>query len=223
MKEFDRLISIIRKLRGPKGCPWDKAQKIENYKKFLLEEAYELIDEMDNADPDAIKEELGDLFLILTVITEMLREKGAFDCEAVLKGINNKLIYRHPHVFGAKKLGTKEEVLKYWIRHKAKKKKRKVICDRLPRMAPALFLADLFFKEYSHIHENKGDQVDQRMILKEISEGAAGLAKAKNTDAAFRRLLFSLAKLGFSRQVDLESLLRKEVFRQAKRVRYTHT
>jgi tetrapyrrole methylase family protein / MazG family protein len=222
MKEFDQLISIIRKLRGPGGCPWDKAQKLENYKKFLLEEAYELVDEMDNANPEAIKEELGDLFLILAVITEMLREKGEFDCKGVLEGINRKLIYRHPHVYASKKLGTKEEVLKYWTAHKAKKKKRKVISDRLPRMAPALFLADMFFKEYSHIREAKPVRVEERLILKEIFSCAAALQKSKATKTAFSGLLFALARLGFTRQVDLEGLLRKKVFSEARRVRYRH-
>lgn len=102
MQELDRLVEIIRKLRGPKGCPWDRKQKLPDYKRYLIEEAYELIEAIDANKPEMVKEELGDLFLILTVVSEFFNDKKIFNVEDSLKAINEKLIIRHPHVFSKK-------------------------------------------------------------------------------------------------------------------------
>jgi tetrapyrrole methylase family protein/MazG family protein len=150
VKEFDRLLHIVEKLRSPQGCPWDRAQTVANYKKYLLEEAYELIESINARDAGMCKEEIGDLLLILVAISSLFKEKRQFGIDDALKSINEKLISRHPHVFSSKRLSTKEEVLAYWIEAKAKKKKRKTVKDRLPHSAPALLLAEIFLKEASH-------------------------------------------------------------------------
>ena len=124
MKEFNELLRVIRRLRSPGGCPWDQAQTVDDMKNYLLEEAYELVDAINTKKPVLVKEELGDVFLILTVITEMFREKKRFCLKDVFNHIKNKLINRHPHVFSKEKLETKEEVLSYWIKNKAKSKNR---------------------------------------------------------------------------------------------------
>jgi len=218
MKEFDKLVEIIRLLRSPKGCPWDRAQKIGNYKKFLLEEAYELIDEISKDNPQAVKEELGDLFIILVVLAEMFSEKKEFTLSDVLNGVNEKLISRHPHVFASEKLKTDKEVLAYWIKHKAKHKKRKTIMERLPRMAPALLLADIFFKEYTSL--NKGKKQKKTLVLEKIKKDTAALSKCRNKKNALSEVLFDIAGFASANHIDLENALREKVVNEAQKAVY---
>jgi tetrapyrrole methylase family protein / MazG family protein len=165
MKQFDRLIKIIKTLRSPKGCPWDRAQKISDYERYLLEEAYELIEALRSGKSEEVREEVGDLYLILSMITEMFAEKKKFNHQQALEGISNKLIYRHPHVFAGKKIIGKDAVLAYWIKNKAKKKNRKTVKDRLPQTAPALLLAEVFLKEKKHIQDIKKEKPISRDVL----------------------------------------------------------
>ncbi|MDP2922554.1 MAG: MazG nucleotide pyrophosphohydrolase domain-containing protein [Candidatus Omnitrophota bacterium] len=220
MKEFDKLVETIKILRSPKGCPWDRAQKISNYKKYLLEETYELVDEIDSKDAKATKEELGDLFLILIVIAEIFKEKGKFSLNEALDKINEKLIARHPHVFSSKKLKTAKEVLSYWINSKAKIKKRKTIKDRLPLVAPSLLLADIFFKEYNHIHERENTKVESKKTFNRIIKILKLCAKSKDKGRLLAEINFDICKLAFLYKLDLESLLRKKVFTEAKGALY---
>jgi tetrapyrrole methylase family protein/MazG family protein len=222
MKEFDKLVETVRILRSPRGCPWDRAQKIDNYKKYLLEEAYELFEEIDRKRIYAIEEELGDLFLILVVITEMIREQGKISLEGVLKRIDAKLIHRHPHVFSGKKLSTKEEVLAYWIKHKAKKKKRKTIKDRLPLTAPALFLAEIFFKEYAH-KDSSGLTYSRQEVdntVKAISRKLKLLPQAKAKAKLIADIVFLISRVSFLCHIDLEDNLRRLVIKKSKEVLY---
>ncbi|MFA5272153.1 MAG: MazG nucleotide pyrophosphohydrolase domain-containing protein [Candidatus Omnitrophota bacterium] len=218
MKEFDKLVEIIKLLRSPKGCPWDRAQKINNYKKFLLEEAYELIDEINQDKPEAVKEELGDLFIILVVLAEMFDEKRKFTLAQVLNGVSEKLISRHPHVFASEKLKTDKEVLAYWIKHKAKHKKRKTIKERLPRMAPALLLADIFFKEYASIEKNKKQKRSQ--TLQKIKKNTELLNKRYNKKNLLSEILFDIAAFASANHIDLENALREKVIKEADKAAY---
>ena len=222
MKEFDRLFSTVETLRSPRGCPWDKAQTIDTMRQYLLEEVYELNDALAAVNYDEIKEELGDVFLLLITFSQMCREKGFFTIEEVLEQINDKLITRHPHVFSTKKLTTKKAVLDYWIRSKAKKKKRKTIKCRLPLSAPALMLAAIFNKERAHISsqvttksQDKGDKEIRAICL-----NAAKLKKERLRKQAFASILLAVANLAWEYGVDLEGLLRQKVMRQAARVSY---
>jgi tetrapyrrole methylase family protein/MazG family protein len=218
MKEFDRLVKIIKLLRSPKGCPWDRAQKIHNYKKFLLEEAYELIDEINQDRPEAVKEELGDLFIILVVLAQMFDEKRKFSLAQVLNGVSEKLILRHPHVFAQEKLKTDKEVLAYWIKHKAKHKKRRTIKERLPRMAPALLLADIFFKEHASI--NKGKKQDNPRLLQKIKKGMASLSKCRDKENVLSEIVFDITNFASANHIDLENALRKKVIKEADKAAY---
>ena len=220
MKEFDKLINTVRILRSPGGCPWDRAQKLSDARKHLIEETYELIEGIDEKKYDLIKEELGDLFLVLVFITDMLSEKGLFDLKEVLKIINDKLISRHPHVFAGKKLKDKDEVLKYWIAKKAKKKKRKTIKDRLPKDAPSLFLAEMFLKEASYLN-SKGKKNNKKKInalIASINDDLSSFsgAKAKHLE----NIIFSLCQLSYICKVDLESILRRKILKTAEKTPY---
>ena len=222
MKEFDRLIKTIRILRSPKGCPWDRAQRLSDYKKYLLEETYELIDELNENRFTAVEEELGDIFMILLIITEMLKEKGISDASEVLRGANEKLVVRHPHVFGKKSLKTKEEVLQYWIKHKAQQKQRKTIKDRLPYCAPALFLVDLFLKEYEHMPRKARNRTNNNVtgLLSEIKRNIAAFPNAQNKEERLVTSIFLLNRLARRYRFDLEHSVRKRVFKEAAKVAY---
>ncbi|MCF7874089.1 MAG: MazG family protein [Candidatus Omnitrophica bacterium] len=223
MKEFDQLVKVIRKLRSPGGCPWDRAQTIETMKKCLLEETYELIDALSDKKYKIAEEELGDVILIVIVIAEMLDEKNKSDLKQSLNRAKNKLIVRHPHVFSKKKLNTKEEVLKVWIKNKAKKKKRSSVKDRLPKTAPALLLAYLFFKECRNLgKKNTGidsSDVVISMISDEMDKFKKETKKSKK-EQIISEILFKAAQLASFSGLDPEELLRQNVFQKAKKVSY---
>ena len=222
MKGFDNLLKTVRILRSPRGCPWDRAQNVNNMKSYLLEETYELIDGIDRRNIEVVKEELGDIFLILVVINEMFKEKGEFNLGEVLKQINKKLISRHPHVFSSKKLKTKEEVLSHWIKDKAKKKKRRSIKDRLPQIGPSLLLASIFFKECAHLGKEKPSKKELSRLQSKIDSKLKSLNQQRNKKKAMADLVFDIAKIAFILGVDLEGALRKTVIAKARNFSYQH-
>ncbi len=140
-KEFERLVSIMEKLRGENGCPWDRKQTLDSLVSYLLEETYEVVDAIKNKDYASLKEELGDLLLQVVFQAQIAKEKGLFDIEDVIKGINEKLIRRHPHVFGDKSFKDSDEVLLNWETMKKEEKKKTSILDGVPSHLPALLRA----------------------------------------------------------------------------------
>jgi tetrapyrrole methylase family protein/MazG family protein len=221
MEEFNRLIQIIKTLRSPKGCPWDRAQKISDYERYLLEEAYELIEALRGGKVEEVKEEIGDLYLILSMITEMFAEKKKFSHAQALDGISNKLIYRHPHVFAKKKIKGKDAVLAYWIKNKAKKKNRKTVKDRLPQTAPALLLAEIFLKEKKHIQDIKKEKaVSRDALIESLLKGLKTIKSSKKNEKVFEDFLINAARLAYMDKIQAESLLRARVLREAGSIKY---
>lgn len=222
MQEFDQLVKTIKILRSPKGCPWDKAQKVANYKKYLLEEAYELVEAIYKKDSFHVKEELGDLFLILVAISGMYQEKNVFSLKDVLKEINQKLIVRHPHVFSTKKLKTKEEVYAHWVQQKAKQKNRKTIQERLPKTAPALLLADIFFKEQRRgkkmTKQDKTRQISQALDV--LREFVKDFSRKANKESTLLKALIAFCSIAYLYNVNLEGLLRINLFEKAAKTSY---
>lgn len=141
-KKFTRLREIVARLTAPDGCPWDREQTPSSLKKYILEEAYELVEAIDGKDPGAVAEELGDLFFIVLLVTHIYEKSGEFAVGQVLDGIAEKMIRRHPHVYGDVHVSSPEEVSANWqvIKAKeAKKKKERYSClGHLPRSLPAL-------------------------------------------------------------------------------------
>ncbi|MCM8788087.1 MAG: nucleoside triphosphate pyrophosphohydrolase [Candidatus Omnitrophica bacterium] len=215
MKEFDNLVKIVTVLRSKCGCPWDRAQRLDSYKKYLLEETYELIDGLAKKKLAIVREELGDIFLILVAISHILNKKNKFNLRDVFDTITKKLIKRHPHVFGLKKLNTKEEVYKYWVRHKAKSKRRKTLLERLPKTAPSLLLAEIFIKEFNILNREKMPQ-DLVLKLKQKIETLKNVKKG----SVFYEILFDLCKLAYINNVDLELGLRDFIIKKASKVHY---
>jgi len=137
-KEFQDLTDTMARLRGPDGCPWDKAQNTDTLKNFFLEEVYEAVDALDRKDAPAVAEELGDVLMEIVLLSRVFEEAGAFSVADALRRINEKMIRRHPHVFGGEKLETPDEVISVWNRRKKEEKKRESHFEGIPVTAPSL-------------------------------------------------------------------------------------
>lgn len=145
-KEYrtDDLVTIVGLLRAPSGCPWDREQTHRSMRNGLIEETYEVVEAIDNDDPKLLREELGDVLLQLAMHAEIAREDGLFDFDDVANDICLKMIERHPHVFGAVRADTVDEVLSNWESIKSKEKKRDTLTAKLraiPVQLPALMRA----------------------------------------------------------------------------------
>jgi len=125
-EKFERAVSIMARLRAPGGCPWDREQTFDSIKPYTLEEAYEVLEAIDNRDWDELQGELGDLLLQVLFYAEMAQEDGRFSIDDVLERLSNKLVHRHPHVFGDVKAETSAEVLRNWEALKAEEKKKRL-------------------------------------------------------------------------------------------------
>lgn len=143
-RTLDDLVDIMAKLRGNPGCPWDKSQTHETLKPFLIEEAYEVIDAIDRNNKDDLVEELGDLLLQIVFHSRLAQERGDFDIGDVINGVCNKMVRRHPHIFGDITVDGTEEVLKNWEEIKREEKDMKTEAQsmmNLPKTLPALMKA----------------------------------------------------------------------------------
>ena len=145
--KFDGLVSIVRKLRGPKGCPWDKVQTHETLKPYMVEEVYEAIEAIDSKDYRKLAEELGDILLHIVMHAEMAKEKNKFKIDDIISSISAKMIRRHPHVFSKRKVKSIDEVWQKWEEIKKREvvkkgEKHKGILESIPQSLPALYRAD---------------------------------------------------------------------------------
>jgi MazG family protein len=152
-KRFEDLVAVQARLRAPGGCPWDREQTHATLRTYLIEEAYEVLDAIEKGSAQDLAEELGDLLLQVLFHADLARETGAFDISDVITGIHDKMVRRHPHVFGNVKAETSGEVLKNWAQLKAKEKQASSpqgvtsqnpassALDGVPRNLPALLEA----------------------------------------------------------------------------------
>ena len=124
-ERFERAVSIMARLRGPGGCPWDREQTFDSVKPYTLEETYEVLEAIDNRDWDELTGELGDLLLQVLFYAQMAKDQGTFSIDEVLDRLSNKLVDRHPHVFGDVKAETSSEVLRNWEALKAEEKTKR--------------------------------------------------------------------------------------------------
>jgi len=124
-ERFERAVSIMARLRGPGGCPWDREQTFDTIQRYTLEETYEVLEAIDHRDWEELPGELGDLLLQVLFYSEMAREQGTFSIDDVLDRLSTKLVDRHPHVFGDVKADTPSEVLRNWEALKAEEKKKR--------------------------------------------------------------------------------------------------
>jgi MazG family protein len=206
MEPVARLREIVARLRAPDGCPWDREQTHESLRAALLEETYELIDAIDHADDSNLREELGDLLLHVVMHAQMASERGVFEFDAVATEICEKLIRRHPHVFGDKSAADSDEVLQQWEQIKrAEKTERSSVLDGVPRALPGLMRAHKVQKKASRVGFDWSAAAD---VIAKVEEELAELksALAAGSEAAVAEetgdLLFSLVNL--SRKLDLD-------------------
>lgn len=201
-RTFSRLHEIVDTLRSPEGCPWDREQTHESLRKNLIEETYEVLETIDEDDPDHMKEELGDLLLQIMLHSQMEEELGTFNVYDVIEGLNDKLIFRHPHVFGDKSANDAEEALKNWEGMKAEEKRRKGIkpealsaLSGVPRDLPALMKAYKLQKKASKVGFDWDNAKD---CLAKIREELDELQEAIETGASAEDQILELGDLLFA-------------------------
>lgn len=223
-KSFDELIAVMRRLRAPGGCPWDAEQTYQSLSQYLLEEAYETFDAIhaagESGDTTHLTEELGDLLLQVVFHSTIAAERGDFTIDDVAAGVAKKLVLRHPHVFGDKKLDKAQDVLDNWDELKANEraasgKAEKVhesLLDEVPVHFPALLEALKVTKKAAKVGfdwEN-ADQVFAK-IDEEIGELRNAIAKkdSENISEEIGDLLFAVANLARKLDVEPETALKK--------------
>jgi tetrapyrrole methylase family protein/MazG family protein len=217
---MDELAHICIRLLGPGGCPWDQAQTHESLKKHLIEEAYEVLDAIDSGSSEALREELGDLLLQPVLHAQMRTFRtGEWDIDDVARGINEKLIRRHPHVFGDVDVADSDEVLRNWDRikqtEKGEEKPRSVLAG-VPRSLPALLRAHEVSKRAVRVGF---EWPDADGILAKLQEEATELREAiasgdqAHVEAELGDLLFTVVNIARWAKVEPEEALRKMVDR----------
>jgi MazG family protein len=224
--EFDRLVSIVARLRAPGGCPWDREQTNRSILSCLLDEAYEFFEAVDENDPAKMREELGDLLLQIVLHSQIAAEGGAFDIEAVSKEIGDKLVRRHPHVFGDAEASTSKEVIRNWERIKKAEYgegRRKYMTDDIPEALPALFRAEKMQRRVAQVGFDWSEvspALDK--VEEEFGEFREALLSGDDAHAEeeFGDILFALVNVGRHSKISAETALRAATKKFAKRFMY---
>jgi tetrapyrrole methylase family protein/MazG family protein len=222
---FEELVSVMARLRGEGGCPWDREQDHGSLKRYALEEIYELMEAIDRDDPDAMQEELGDVLLQVLFHAQMAREADRFGIEQVMAGLRDKLVRRHPHVFGDAHLEDAAAVLENWERMKALEKREKASRDvsvvgDVPRAMPALARAQRVGDKAASVGF---DWEEAEPVLAKIEEELEELREAARGGEVERirdelgDVLFSLVNLSRFFKVQAEEALGQTVDRFQKR------
>jgi len=217
---LSRLVAVMRRLLAPDGCPWDREQTFETLRKYVLEEACEVIDAIDAGDRKGIREELGDLLLQVVFQAELARREGSFAIDDVVAGIVEKLVHRHPHVFGDLSAKDADEVLRNWEKLKAKEKGERGILGGVPRSMPALTRSQRIGEKVSRVGFDWEDARGSRAkVAEELGEldhaiegGDAGAIEEEMGD-----VLFALVNLSRHLKVDAEGALRRTIDKFTKR------
>ncbi|GGB51165.1 MazG family protein [Lentibacillus populi] len=211
---FNRLREVIAELRGPKGCPWDKEQTHESLREYAIEEVYELIDAIDAGDDEGIIEELGDLLLQVMLHSQIGEDAGYFTVDDVIKSITDKMIHRHPHVFGDKKADSIADVYTNWdaLKQEEKGKQRKSVLDGVPKRIPALAKAYQLQKKAGKVgfewENNDGVWEKLNEELAEVQE-AIGEANQEEIERELGDVLFVLANISRYYKVNPEIALNR--------------
>lgn len=214
MKQFQALLDILAMLRDPdKGCPWDIKQTRESLVPNFIEELYEAIEAIEEQDTDDLKEELGDLLLHIVFQAQISAEEGLWNMNDVLEAINNKLIRRHPHVFGNLELGDADAVKMNWERIKKQEKTQRVsVLDGIPKALPALIQAQRTQEKAASVGF---DWPDTKPVLDKLQEETEELYEALATgDEDLIReelgdMLFTLVNLARKLHIDSEAALKE--------------
>jgi MazG family protein len=211
---FPRIVSVMQRLLAPGGCPWDREQTFASLRKYVLEEACEVIDAIDSGRHDLLREELGDLLLQVVFQSELARSQAGFAIDDVVEGIVSKLVRRHPHVFGDGTAKDADEVLTNWERIKAEEKKGAGILSGVPRSLPALTRAQRMGEKVSRVgfdwESAEGSRAKVAEELREL-DLAAKEGDKDGIEAEMGDVLFALVNLSRHHGVDAEGALRRTI------------
>ena len=211
-KSFTKLLNIVRQLRGPDGCPWDKEQTHKSLLPYFLEEAYEVIEGVEAGDMNSLKEELGDVLLHVVFQADIAQKNSEFTIEDSLNHVNEKLVRRHPHVFGDKKADAAFHAKQNWESAKHKEKKRKSRLDGVPKTLPALTRAQRLQEKasYTGFDWEKIGQVWDKIHeeIQELKEAQSNGNKS-HIEEEIGDVIFSIVNLARFLNISAEAALRK--------------
>lgn len=215
---FEKLLELMGTLRGPEGCPWDREQTCESLKPMLIEEAFEVLEALDQNDPHQLCEELGDLLFQVVFHSQIAKEKGEFDALQVCERLHDKMVGRHPHVFGSESFKDSQELLRNWERLKELEKKasgresspKRSLLDGVPPKLPALYRANQITSKAARVGF---DWPTVEGIIKKLLEEVDELnrARSEGSDHQVKEelgdLLFTVVNLCRRLEVDPETSL----------------
>jgi len=222
--ELEKLLALMARLRGPSGCPWDREQTMASLRPFILEEAYELVEAVSSGEAEAIREELGDLLLEVVFVNQIAAEGNLFDMDQVIRGIHDKLVRRHPHVFETERVASADKALARWEEIKEREKeKRSSVLDGVPKSLAALARAQKVSSraakagfDWSSATEVKA-KLDEE--LKELDQAVAARSSA-HVEEEMGDILFALVNLARHLGVDAEVSLAGAIDKFGERFRY---
>ncbi|MBI2847293.1 MAG: nucleoside triphosphate pyrophosphohydrolase [Chloroflexi bacterium] len=207
--KFQTLERIIAKLRAPDGCPWDREQTHDSLKGFLLEECYEVLEALDRKDAGKLSEELGDLLLQIVLHAQIAKEADEFTMGDVVRGISQKLVRRHPHVFGDVKVAGAKEVEANWEALKQAEKGKASVLDGIPKAMPALAYSQTMHQRAA---ATGFDWKDVDSVLEKVQEELAefkGAVSLEEKEKELGDVLAALVNVGRKLGIDMEGALRK--------------
>jgi tetrapyrrole methylase family protein/MazG family protein/ATP diphosphatase len=208
---FPRLVELMQRLLAPDGCPWDREQDFASLRRYVLEEACEVIDAIDGGDTSELTEELGDLALQVVFLAELGRKANRFGPDDAIRAIIDKLVRRHPHVFADVDVSSSEEVLQNWERIKAEEKRERPLLDGIPRSLPALYRAQRMSEKVSRVGFDWPDSTGSRdKVSEEVAELDEAIATGdkQKIEHELGDLLFALVNLARHQKIDAETALR---------------
>ncbi len=214
MENVARLLKIVKRLRAPNGCPWDRKQTHRSLRHDLIEECYEVLDALESRKTGEFRDELGDLLLQIAFHAQIAAEKRQFDFDAVAKSIADKLVHRHPHIFGGKKLRNAKAVLRQWEAIKKAERNSHSILGELPRSLPALLKADKVQRQVARVGF---DWRHARDVLAKIEEelrelkGAMASGNRRHFEEELGDLLFAVVNLARFEGLQAEDLLNRSI------------
>lgn len=211
-RTFDELVQLMTTLRGPHGCPWDREQTLQSLKPFIVEESYEVIDAIDREDRRGLAEELGDFLLQAVFVAEIAREEGSFDIYDAVTLLHDKLVRRHPHVFGDVDARDAEQVLVNWekLKNEERKAENKSVLAGVPQALPALLKASRLTEKAARVGfdwrrtEDVFEKLDEE--IGELREAVAA-GSAEEVHEEIGDLLFTIANIARKLDVNAEEAL----------------
>ncbi len=227
MVHFDKLVEIMDRLRSPEGCPWDLKQTHQTLKPYLIEEAYEVLDAIDSRDDRALREELGDVLLQVVFHAQIAREGGRFTIDDVAAAISEKLIRRHPHVFGDTTVDGAHQVVENWEAIKSREQRQKgqqgSALEGVPRHLPALLRARRIQEKAVRVGFKwaDSDEVAQK-VREEVAEflDAQASGDSARIEAELGDVLFALVNLAGFLHICPEEALHKTIEKFQNRFRF---